>query len=226
MYVTYYDPSTNAYCYDTLCRSIFVRECREIDCYVRAAFTYSLTGCVLSVTNMSTALGAGFVSYYWSYGDGTYSTSSHPPPHTYAPYSSYTLCLYVSIYNPITHAYCYDQTCISIYVGGCGGPCTICGRMAEHNNTGNNTAIALYPVSSIYPNPSFGGFTLNLSNKYLTTNNIPLEIVDVTGKVVYREIMPFFVPQKEFDVHLNTGIYYLRIVTSDNTETIKIAIVK
>ena len=75
----------------------------------------------------------------------------------------------------------------------------------------------------VYPNPSNGQFTLNVSDVEL--GNYNLSITDMLGKVVYREILTVSGSvTQSYNLELNCGFYFVNITNGDYTTTKKIAI--
>ncbi len=69
----------------------------------------------------------------------------------------------------------------------------------------------------IYPNPTSGEFTIELSNSTAKT----LEVIDLTGRVVYSNAAA----SEKVKVNLNNlanGIYYVKIQTKSSTEIVKV----
>ena len=74
----------------------------------------------------------------------------------------------------------------------------------------------------IYPNPSDGIFTIEINKT--ESNKISVEILDITGKLVYRNDYPVLGTMKEtIDLqNLNKGMYFLRIMEGDKISTMKL----
>ncbi len=69
-------------------------------------------------------------------------------------------------------------------------------------------------IFTIYPTISNGNFTIFAKN---TLGKSKLQIVDVTGKSVYNDILDFNSSEKhELSVNLNSGIYILQIIDENN----------
>lgn len=69
----------------------------------------------------------------------------------------------------------------------------------------------------VYPNPTSGEFTIELSNSSAKT----IEVLDLTGRVVYSNTAA----SEKVKVNLSTlanGIYYVKIQTKSSTEVIKV----
>jgi hypothetical protein len=74
----------------------------------------------------------------------------------------------------------------------------------------------------VYPNPSDGRFTLEIGK--LNSQKVMVEILDITGKVVYRNDFNALGNLKEtIDMqHLTKGMYFLRILEGDRISTMKL----
>lgn len=69
----------------------------------------------------------------------------------------------------------------------------------------------------VYPNPTSGEFTIELSNSSAKT----IEVIDLTGRVVYSNTAA----SEKVKVNLSTlanGIYYVKIQTKTSTEVVKV----
>ncbi len=73
-----------------------------------------------------------------------------------------------------------------------------------------------------YPNPSNGLFTLEIPGT--TVNRVSVEIMDITGKLVYRNDYPGAGSLREtIDLQqLNKGMYFLRVSEGERVSTIKL----
>ena len=109
-----------------------------------------------------------------------------------------------------------------------------CIEMPFDNNNGNRlmqeeeemNAVAISEVL-IYPNPNKGTFTV----QYETNEEEPLmlTIVELTGKIVYQELLTTGFNQKEVTTNnLETGFYFINIKTQSGilTYSTKMSIVK
>jgi hypothetical protein len=63
----------------------------------------------------------------------------------------------------------------------------------------------------IFPNPGNGEINLSLNN--LSFSEATLEIIDVTGKMVFKEDLKFSALnfQKRYKFDLSSGLYYLTL---------------
>lgn len=75
----------------------------------------------------------------------------------------------------------------------------------------------------LYPNPSNGNFTMDLSN--LKTNNVSISIYDVSGREIYKKHNN--IDDNKININLTnvtTGLYYVSIITNSQVITKKIVI--
>jgi hypothetical protein len=73
-----------------------------------------------------------------------------------------------------------------------------------------------------YPNPSNGYFTVEVSG--IQEMRITLEILDITGRVVFKNEFPVTgVLSEKIDLqHLNRGMYFLRLMEGKEITTLKL----
>ena len=74
----------------------------------------------------------------------------------------------------------------------------------------------------IFPNPSDGIFTIEINKT--ENNKVSVEILDITGKLVYRNDFPVMGTLKEtIDLqNLNKGMYFLRVKEGEKISTVKV----
>lgn len=73
-----------------------------------------------------------------------------------------------------------------------------------------------------YPNPSNGSFTVEVTG--IKEMRITLEILDITGRVVFKNEFPVTgVLSEKIDLqHLNRGMYFLRLIEGKEISTLKL----
>jgi PKD repeat protein len=214
---------------------------------------YSSTTQTLSITNTANPPCAPSVSFYmhkdslnplpgvweispyyssqvssavWHWGDGT-STAGFFPTHTYSVAGQYNVCVTV-------YALCGDSstTCQndSLY------------RLVQNNST--NSVIQVTVISttagiktnaqetaqvSVYPNPSAGLFTLQLSNVSATASKAQISITNILGEVIYssQEQITNNALAKNIDMQsVPNGAYFMKVIIDDKTFTNKTIISK
>lgn len=87
-----------------------------------------------------------------------------------------------------------------------------------------NTGVDMYFSDqdiNVYPNPNNGMFKLQVNIEKL--NNFDIEVVNIQGKVVYRN--KFTESENEINIsEFANGIYYIRIIADDNIITKKVLV--
>ena len=151
---------------------------------VTASYTYIQTG-NLSYSFMNNSSPSA-TSLTWDFGDGNSSTMANPT-HVYATGGTYTVCLIAS------DGCSSDTTCLALVSVGRAEPAT-------------------GPEISLYPNPNGGEFYLDLNHGI--SEELDLEIMDVTGRLVWSEEGRSFVAGERVAVSahpLATGTYTLQV---------------
>lgn len=174
---------------------------KSVDVYPwpTAAFTYTISGNSLSVTNKSSA---DVTNWDWSFGDGNTSTLQNPQ-HVYAFGNSYDVCL--GVHNQ--HG-CWDTICTTI---------TILGVQENY----------LSSATSIFPSVSSSG-VFNLSVSYPQINLEKIEAYDIVGnKVSEVYLLSGHISSVLVDLSGNAnGIYFLKLKTDYGVITKKVVISK
>lgn len=156
-----------------------------------AQFSYNnVSGTLVDLTDLSTISTGNITTWYWSFGDSTFSIQ-HNPSHVYPAVGMYYTCLTVS-----SASGCSDTFCDSVNVIGVG--------MDEYD---------LSSGISIGPNPAKNKLTV--SSMQLTIDQ--LDIFDIAGRNVFsRQAAAGNQRQVILDIsHLNSGIYFLKIKTGN-----------
>ena len=172
------------------------------------------------------AMGVPPLSYYWSWGDGTYDSIAYPN-HTYATAGFYTICLSIQ-----DSTGCFDSTCISYNIQKMSS--------AEEENTIVKVdvvdSIPSIPTSiqntnglqswSVFPNPASGNsfiyYTLS------TSATISIDVCDVFG----NKLRQLVYANEEAGEHnsafdsreLANGVYLIQIHAGDQIATQKIVV--
>lgn len=97
------------------------------------------------------------------------------------------------------------------------------------NNTYNGGVTAgvdqtsLVASFSVYPNPTLGAFTVNISNK--TACNMIISLTSITGQVIYQNIVKNAVTYQEtIDQNLSKGMYFLTVNNGGEVKVQKVVI--
>ena len=135
------------------------------------------------------------------------------PSHTYTSVGLFDVCLVISTDND-----CSDTLCMTIDV--------TLKATTTINILNPNTGLTVEESqeilqTSVYPNPTNGNFTVVFSNAI--EESCSIQIIDVTGKIVYSELSETSSNNLEFTLsNINSGIYFLVL----NGETISKIIVE
>jgi hypothetical protein len=162
-----------------------------------AQFTGSVTGATANFTNQST----NAVSYNWTFGDTSPGSTSANPSHTYTANGTYTVTLTAT--------------------GPCGSDTyTFVVTITQVGLQDNDLSQTL----SLYPNPNDGNFTLSFD--FTTQKDVTIEVMDVRGRIVYSDmennIMSY---NKQIGLtDAESGMYFVRIITSEGVVTEKVTI--
>jgi PKD repeat protein len=166
--LTTYDSSGN-YC-DSVCQSVYVPGSSSTSC--DATFWTSVSGNTVSFydsTSSSSVL-------QWSFGDGTYSSTSSPI-HTYSTSGTYTACLYVYDIAITGDTLLCDSFCQSVTIANTSGGC-IAGFYASPDSI--NTSASSYPV--YFNNTSTGtNFIWNFGDGSTDTATNPVHTYTSAG---------------------------------------------
>jgi hypothetical protein len=165
-----------------------------------ASYTYTILP-NLEVEFISTSTPAG-VNASWDFG-GLGTATGDTVRFTFPQTDTFSVCLTVSNFCAT------DNSCEDINVFGIG--------------------VDNYELANlrIFPNPSEGRFKLSFTQDYV--GEVTIDLLDLTGKVVSREVNKNFSGNysKEFDYNnLASGSYLLRINTAQGTTTRRVVINK
>ncbi len=83
------------------------------------------------------------------------------------------------------------------------------------------------PAVMIYPNPTSGVFTISVSSGVAPTgSNLNLNIIDVTGRIVYEEKLGTDTQTKLIKPGLNNGIYFVQLELNGRNYSAKLLVKK
>jgi uncharacterized repeat protein (TIGR01451 family) len=159
----------------------------------------------------------------WDFGDGSFSNNAFPT-HVYAQTGLYNLCLTVT--DNITG--CATTHCDTMGIDSIGN----IWRQGFTLNIINPATVGIDPIAhntllvSVSPNPNHGVFQLNLDLKIASDINI--ELLDITGKLVYEKLVPHLLQGKSnIPVLLENvaqGVYLARVTSAGSSSTIKVVV--
>ncbi len=92
------------------------------------------------------------------------------------------------------------------------------GKPGENGRQGRMAYKAEIENSNIFPNPGpSSNITINISStKYKTSPFITYEILDINGKLIYRNAVPSSVESIKLNQELQTGLYFVNIRNNSN----------
>jgi PKD repeat protein len=172
------------------------------------------------VWEISSYYSSQVTSAVWNWGDGT-STIGFAPTHTYAIVGQYNICVMVFSSCGDSSYVCQND---SLYRTNSG---MIAVTVLNVNATGISKNLNLNNQITVYPNPSTGLFTLNLSNTAATKAQI--SISNILGEVVFnsQEQINNNAFTKEMDMqHLANGAYFMKVSVGNKTFSSKLIISK
>lgn len=164
-----------------------------------AQFTASVVGATGIFTNQST----NAVSYSWDFGDASAPSNSANPSHTYTVNGTYTVTLTAT--------------------GPCGSDTyTFVITISQVGLQDNDLSETL----SLYPNPNDGNFTLAFD--FTKEKDVTIQVLDVSGRIVFADqengIMNY---NKQIGLEsAESGMYFVRIITSEGVVTQKVMVQK
>jgi PKD repeat protein len=153
------------------------------------------------VTFMGTTAGA--TSYFWDFGDGNTSTDENP-----------------------THN--YDGSVGGIQVTltvtsarGCAAETTTTIGLTATNEVAGLTAL------KVFPNPTSGHANVD----FMLKNNVEMavQMMDINGRVVLASNQEFRAGFNRYELNtdgLNAGIYFLRLLSTEGQQTVRISVIK
>jgi hypothetical protein len=162
-----------------------------------AGFTASVVGSSAVTNNTST----GAASYQWNFGDNSPADNTANPVHTYTANGTYTITLIVT--------------------GICGSDTMT--QVVTITQVGLQD-IDLSNTLEVYPNPNDGVFTIAF--ELSSAKTVQIEVLDVQGrKVVEQRLESVLAHREQPDLSgSESGIYVLRIITTDGVATQKIVV--
>ena len=165
-----------------------------------AVSDFNYTENSLEVTFINNSLYAD--SYLWDFGDGTTSTEINPI-HVYQDYGSFDVSLTASNSDCGDNIYNEQIQLLS-------------------SSTEN---IDLKEKISIYPNPSKGIFTLEITK--FDKSELKIEVVSLTGKVIFEQNYKTKYIKELIDLSSSsTGIYTIKLISNNYLKTLKLILSK
>jgi flagellar basal body rod protein FlgG len=97
-------------------------------------------------------------------------------------------------------------------------------KFTTESGTGIDEMVSLSSVS-VYPNPSNGSFTVQTNS--LVNDEISIQVVDITGKIIYTEPVSLTIGKNSFDINLtglSSGYYQVNLRKGNSVITKKLMI--
>ncbi len=146
---------------------------------------------------------AGAASYFWDFGDGNTSTQENPT-HNYSGATGPT-----------------DVTLTVTSARGCVSETTANVGLTATNEVTGLTAL------KVFPNPTSG----NANIEFMLKNQMEMavQLLDVNGKVVLAANHEFNAGFNRYELNasnLNTGVYFLRLLSEEGQKVVRISVIK
>ncbi len=143
----------------------------------------------------------------WEFGDGAVDTTTTNPTHEYATKGEYNVCLTISDPNTGSN----DTYCEKITIG-----------------TDVDEIFVGDALVNIYPNPSTGN--ANVAYNLDKNSNVELSVYSVDGRKLQTIVNEEKVAGEHVTIldasNLQTGLYYVRLITGGQTYTKKLMLIK
>ena len=197
-----------------ICSSVYVGSTLNCSAYFSLVADSSQQHTYWAVCNpMLNSIG----TYYWSWGDGFYSTTQYPS-HTYSAPGFYTICLTVTDSSGCTATYCD-----SMYLARMSSIVQI--NVVPSVPQGISSIVEPRSLN-LFPNPVNG--KMSISYTLPASSYIHIDLFDMVGNkiVTITDEMKQSGEQKtELDAaKLPAGIYFLRVKTNGNVITRKVSV--
>lgn len=196
-YISYID-SAGA-CTDTLMGTVTISNINTPNCNASISLYQDSTNVALYY-GYNNSTGSN-LSYFWDFGDGTTYNTQYPT-HTYSTVGTFNVCLIIS-----DGMGCTDTACQSIVV------IVKSGTTINIIDPGTNS-IKEEKISdlNIFPNPSNGGLTINLTSNEAKAST--LSVIDLQGRVIYSELKTINEGSNQLTLDLigtDAGVYFLTL---------------
>jgi uncharacterized repeat protein (TIGR01451 family) len=202
--IVFANSNTECVKYDTLyCKP-------DTACTIAACFAHNATGLNVNFNATGTTSNYPIVMYVWSYGDGTYGTSTTPTiSHNYTTSGTYEVCMTVQVLYKGTICDCSKKICKKIQIAQGATSSSAC--TSSLTNTGATGEVGQLKAS---PNPSSHDFhvTLDKMESVLENGKAEIKLYNVQGKLILTKTID--VLTKEFDIQAESypaGLYMLTL---------------
>jgi uncharacterized repeat protein (TIGR01451 family) len=179
-------------------------------CLISACFAHNANGLSVNFNATGTTSNYPIVMYVWSYGDGTYGTSTTPTmSHNYTTSGSYDVCMTVQVFYKGTICDCSKKICKKIQISQ--GAVSSSGCTSSLTSTTASGEVGQLKAS---PNPSSHDFhvTLDKMESVLENGKAEIRLYNVQGKLILTKTID--VLTKEFDIQAESypaGLYMMTL---------------
>jgi uncharacterized repeat protein (TIGR01451 family) len=179
-------------------------------CLISACFAHNANGLSVNFNATGTTSNYPIVMYVWSYGDGTYGTSTTPTiSHNYTTSGTYDVCMTVQVLYKGTICDCSKKICKKIQISQ--GAVSSSGCTSSLTSTSASTEVGQLKAS---PNPSSHDFhvTLDKMESVLENGKAEIRLYNVQGKLILTKTID--VLTKEFDIQAESypaGLYMMTL---------------
>ncbi len=173
--------------------------CDSAESWVTASFSMKTSGLHVDLVNQS----SGADSFYWDFGDGTFSSALNPS-HTFSAKGNYKVKLYAS-------GSCFSDSIsqkVIVY------PLSL-------------VDLAGAPAVSVFPNPSDGHFLLQVDKP--SAKNMTVNIMNLRGESIWQEKTTGGKGKITREINageISSGHYLLRVECGDKVKTLPLLIIK
>lgn len=152
-------------------------------------------------------------TYSWNWGDGSPSSTSAYPSHTYSVAGLYNLCTALTDANGCFSTYCQND---SVYKTNS----TMIQINVLANNPTNIQVYGQYLDFKIYPNPNTGSFVI----EPISVTKQTMQVYDVNGKLVLSQTIN---GKTNIDASiLNEGVYNISLMSDEGVINKRLVIVR
>ena len=166
---------------------------------------------------VNTSTGLALLSYYWSWGDGSFDSIPYPS-HTYAAEGFYTICLTIHDSTGCTDSTCYSYQLQKMSSAEAGNTMVYVNIVADIPTTFQNPEAQ--QQLEVFPNPVQGYLFINLATP---PNEVRIHVYDLEGDMIAVPIIFTNSQAQLATTNLPDGFYTLQIT---NSKTGKIEVEK
>ena len=169
------------------------------------------------------AIGSQPLSYYWSWGDGTFDSIAYPS-HTYADSGFYTICLSIYDSTGCSDSICMDYTLLKLVNENSIVQVDVVDSIASIPTELQKTDVL--QSWSIYPNPASGNSFVSYT--LLAPATLTITLFDILGNEL-QQLMNANAVAGKHSIALDlsnrpNGVYLLQIHSGDQIETKKVIV--